>query len=585
MTTRGELHTRILALLCRESSPTLEFIPFLPGHLQAALYQAAYFVMLANEQPGEAGHAAVLKDAEQQIEEQGLELVQYALRVFIAHHPEGRTLPQPSLLERAPWRVLPSRRSAPTGKVQPGSPGSEVWLDYFREDTGLNDFLDRWHIQYPATGHPDPDQLFQYVLPEGRGALFAHLHQQLLARYDTERLAFGLHRTPPLSDYVAPITEGYDSQLPGFSPRPPGQSLQSVPVAYDVKDLATRRDRLFAAASSGLLWRGETPIPIDQLELLANTAESNAGSVDGEAWAESLGPYGSLHNTGHVLLANLCAKVDLPGIMASPSTAARDPVFYRWHRHVDDIFDAWQRTHLPPHDLTQGPQVRMRQWLGEGLAPAHQCPDILLCLERDIPEAASPDFNGEQWGEATFGGASWDKPPPAFLMTSHTLRTRMSQHAVRIPDGREVLKPHLEHEPFFYFLRMENLLPREQTVTVRLFLVADAFAEERRLWMELDTFVHTLRPSQRAVLFRPSRQSSVVRRGWPAHLLLPRGRPEGMLFRLLVLLSEGTPDPEAESGEPGYPFNRPIRLGQHLIELVMAQPHVATRNLWIQHGP
>jgi hypothetical protein len=584
MTTRSELHTRILALLSRESSPALDFIPFLPAHLVGALYGAARFMELANARPGEAGLAAVLEEAEKRIEEQGLERVKYALRVFLAHHPEGRKLPSPSLLERAPWLALPSRRPAPTGKVQPGSPGSEVWLDYFREDTWLNDFLDTWHVQYPATGHPHPEQLYQYVLPEGRGAHFAHLHQQLLARYDTERLAFGLHRTPPLSDYAAPITEGYDSQLPGFSSRPPGQSLQSLP-GYDVKDHAARRDRLFAAASSSLLWRGETPIVIEQLEQLANTAESNAGSVDGEAWADPLGPYGSHHTMGHVLLANLSAKAGRPGVMASPATAARDPLFYRWHRHVDDIFDAWQRTHLPPHDLTQGPQVRMRQWLGEGLAPAHQCPDILMCLERDIPEASSPDFNGAQWGEATFGGASWDKPPPAFLMTSHTLRTRMSQHTVRLRDGREVLKPHLEHEPFFYFLRMENLLPDEQSVTVRLFLVADAFAEERRLWMELDSFVHTLRPSQRAVVFRPSRLSSVVQRGWPANLLLPRGRPEGMLFRLMVLLSEGTPDPRAESAEPGYPFNRPIALGQHLIELVTAQPHVATRNVWIQHGP
>ncbi len=584
MTTRSELTTRLLALLRRESSPTLDFIPLLPSHLTGALYEAVCLVHLANEQPGDAGLAAVLQEAEEQIAEQGLELVQYALRVFLAHHPEGRKLPQLSLLERAPWRVLPSRRPAPTGKVQPGSPGSEVWLDYFREDTWLNDSLDRWHVQYPATGHPDLEQLYQYVLPEGRGALFAHLHQQLLARYDTERLAFGLHRTPPFSDYVAPITEGYDSQLPGFAPRAAGQCLKGTP-GYDVSELATRRDRLFAAASSGLLWRGETPVVIEQLELLANTAESNAGSVDGEAWAESLGHYGSFHNVGQALLANPSGKPGLPGVMASPATAARDPLFYRWHRHVDDIFDAWQRTHLPPHELTQGPPVRMRQWLGEGLAPAHQSPDILLCLERDIPEAASPDFNGAQWGEATFGGASWDKPPPAFLMTSHTLRTRMSQHGVRLPDGREVLKPHLEHEPFFYFLRMENLLSSEQTVTVRLFLVADAFAEERRLWVEMDSFVHTLRPSQRAVVFRSSRLSSVVQRGWPANLLLPRGRPEGMLFRLLVLLSEGTPDPQTESGEPGYPFNRPMALGQHLIELVTAQPHAATRNLWIQHGP
>ncbi|WNG16891.1 hypothetical protein [Cystobacter fuscus] len=97
----------------------------------------------------------------------------------------------------------------------------------------------------------------------------------------------------------------------------------------------------------------------------------------------------------------------------------------------------------------------------------------------------------------------------------------------------EMLKPRLEHEPFSYFLRMENLLPREQRVMVRIHLVAEPFVDERRMWMEMDCFVHTLRPSERAVLFRPSHLATVVReRGWPAHLLLPRGQREGMLFQL-----------------------------------------------------
>ncbi|MFY0576172.1 hypothetical protein ACN28S_19020 [Cystobacter fuscus] len=80
---------------------------------------------------------------------------------------------------------------------------------------------------------------------------------------------------------------------------------------------------------------------------------------------------------------------------------------------------------------------------------------------------------------------------------------------MRLPDGSEVLKPRLEHEPFSYFLRMENLLPREQRVTVRIHLVAEPFVDERRMWMEMDGFVHTLRPSERAVIFRPS-----ARRPW-----------------------------------------------------------------------
>ncbi len=602
--TMEELHTRTVALLCQESvpppppatsgrdlelfappSPGQRFLPFLPTHLQHALSLTARFMELANAHPGEAGLAAVLDEAERLAREEELERVKYALRVFITHHPEGRGLPLPPLRERAPSQVLPSRRD-------PASP--ESWLDYFREDTGLGEYYDTWYATSPAAGYPDPAHPRQRLAGEQRGERFWHLHQQLLARYDTERLAFGHPRVAPLSDYASPISEGYDAGLPGFAPRPPGVSPRSLP-GYGVTDHATRRDRLFTAASSGLLWQGDTPVPIESIGQLADTAESNLGSVDGEAWADPLGHYGSHHNLGHVLLAHILppVKASLPGVLASPATAVRDPLFYRWHRHVDDILDAWQRTHLPPHELSDAPQVRMRQWLGGGRAPAHQSPDILICLRRAIPEAAAPDFDGQRWGEATFGGEHWDTPPPTFPMTTHTLRTRLVEEELRLPEGHRIGKPRLDHEEFHYFFRLENLLPREQEVTVRIFLVADAFAEERRLWLEMDRFDHTLRPSERAVLFRPARSASVVREGWPANLLLPRGRPEGMLFRLMVLLTrperehagEGEEILSPSPRELGYPFNRPLPPGRRITELLAARPAVATRNLFIHHAP
>jgi tyrosinase len=604
-----ELHTRARALLCRESpplplpmtpqgefaplappSPTQRFLPFLPSHQEHALSLAARFMELANARPGEAGLVAVLDEAEQQARQGDVEWVKYALRVFIAHHPEGHALSVPPLEERAPHLVVPSRRPELPRKGNPGTPGAEVWLDSFREDTGLNDHIDTWHARYPAAGYPDPAQPQRRLLPERRGELFWYTHQQLLARYDTERLAFGMPRVVPLGDYASPINEGYDPQLPGFAPRPPGLSPRGLP-GYGITDHATRRDRLFTAASSGLLWHGDSPILLESLEQLADTAESNRGSVDGEAWADPLGPYGSHHHLGHMLLACLTGPRDrtgLPGVMASTATAARDPLFYRWHRHVNDILDAWQSNHLPPHDLSDAPRVQIRKWLGDGTAPAHQSPDILLCMHRDIPGATSPDFDGQRWGKALFGGENWDSPPPAFSVTTHTLRTHMAQHPVRLPEGRELLKPHLDYDPFHYFLRVENLLPREQKVTVRIFLAADAFAEDRRMWMELDRFVHTLGPSRREVIFRSSRRSSVVHeRGWPAHLLLPRGRHEGLLVRLMVLLTDWELDHEgedpADAREAGYPFNRPFPPGQRIAELTTL-PHVATRNLWLHHG-
>ncbi len=601
MTTLVELQARARALLCRESSPPplpttargeldvfgppstgQRFLPFLPSHHQHALALAARFMELANARPGEAGLAAVLDEAERQAHPGDPEWARYALRVFLAHHPEGRGLSVPPLGERAPHLVLPSPYKEPPGprKAAAGTPSAESWLSYFREDAGLNDYLDTWRVLYPPGGAPDPADPQRRVLPPRRGELFWYTYQQLLARYDTERLAFGMPRTVPLEDYASPINEGYDPKLPGFAPRPPGLSPRDLP-GYDIADHATRRDRLCIAASSGLLWHEGKPLLIESLEQLADTAESNPGSVDGEAWTDPLSPYGSLHHLGQVLLAQLTPPSKtggLPGVLASPATAARDPLFFRWHRHLDDILDAWQSTHQPPHDLSDGPQVLLRKWLGDGLAPAHQSPDILVCLEQDIPGATSPDFDGQRWAEALFRGDHWTSPPPAFRESTHTLRTRMVREPVRLPDGREVLKQRLDHDTFHYVLRVENPLPREQRVTVRILAAADAFAEDRRMWLELDCFDHTLPPSEQAVIFRPARQSSLVReRGWPAHLLLPRGRDEGMIFRFMVILT----DPEQEQ-ESGYPLNRPLAPGQRIADL-SALPNVMTRNIWIQH--
>ena len=574
--------------LLAEPSPAQRFLPALPSHLTRAVDLAAHFMRLANAQPGEAGLLAVADDAEPRLREGDPAWTQYALRLFLAHHPEGRAVPVPTLTERAPHLVLPSGRPFPTKRVPPGLPGAEVWMDYFREDAALNDALDAVRLRAPASGHPDPTAPERRVLPARRGERHWHWVQQLLARYDTDRLSFGMHRVAPLQDLTAPINEGYDAGLAGYAPRPGGVGLTGL-SGYDLTEHAMRRDRLCAGASSGQLWLDDTPVLLETLEELAHTLESTPASLDGEAWKNPLGPHGSYHHLGEVLLACARAPRDtsgLPGVVGDPATAARDPLFYRWMRHVDEILDTWRSVHLPPHDLSDAPPVTLRKWIGEGPYPAHQSPDFLLCFLKDLPGGDAPDFDGQRWGEETFGGAHWDEPPPTFFVSTHTLRTYLAKRPVRLPDGSEPLVNRLEHEPFAYFLRLENPLPREQTVTVRIHLVADAFAEDRRMWMEMDRFVCTLRPSAREVIYRPSRLASVVHEnGWPANLLLPRGRREGMLFRFQVLVTDAAvdgADGETDAREAGYPFNRPLP-GRRINEL-LERPNLITRNIWIHHA-
>src|SRR5215210_17380 len=100
------------------------------------------------------------------------------------------------------------------------------------------------------------------------------MHQQMLARYDTERLALGMPVTQWL-DHTQPIAEGYVAELPGFSNRPPNARLSDVALGdgrtYRVQDHSARRERLFGAATTGAMTNGPSTTRIDDISLLGST--------------------------------------------------------------------------------------------------------------------------------------------------------------------------------------------------------------------------------------------------------------------------------------------------------------------------
>jgi hypothetical protein len=130
--------------------------------------------------------------------------------------------------------------------------------------------------------------------------------------------------------------------------------------------------------------------------------------------------------------------------------------------------------------------------------------------------------------------------------------------------GRPV--QYLTHEPFSYFVRIENTAANPVGVTVRIFLAPAEQAADRRSWMEMDKFLVELPGGEKLVVHRPDTESSIVKRpretspatvteggngpdensycdcGWPYTLLLPRGKAEGMPFRLLVFCTDASID-------------------------------------------
>ncbi len=354
--------------------------------------------------------------------------------------------------------------------------------------------------------------------------------------------------------------------------------------------------------------------------MLADTIESNQDGIFSDV-------YGSLHNMGHGLIARLRApgSPNRPGVMTDPATAMRDPVFYRWHRQVDDIYVEWQEKLSPNNFAADAPPVKIRKGIN-GDQAENQSPDILLCLQSAIPGASAADFDGQSYGEQRFGGANWDNPLASFPVITKRLSTTLRQQQVSEPDGTVLMKDYLDFDEFYYFIRLENTSAATRKVTVRIFLTAEAFASNRRMWIEMDKFPYELAANQKAVVFRPARLSSVVRKparrptepiiqpppgtvsdpececGWAYHLLLPRGNEAGMNFRLFAMVSDwnidavsqpkkcgsmsfcGAKDLDYPDRRPmGYPFDR--RFASSIADTVKTQQNMATRDLKILFTP
>ena len=591
------------------------FSEFIPDQLDRALALAGRFMALADQAGGEAGLTAVLDAARQASTSEDPDLVKYALMVFITHHPEGSRLPIPPLEERSPDKVPAATRGLEAAPA--AAAAGEAQLDWYRADPLANAHHEHWHIVYPSGGIPDAGG--HTKLKDRQGELFFYMHEQMLARYDTERLAAGLDRVKPISNYSETFADGYDSGLSGFSPRRPGLHMVDVNRAdlginYTVAGHAQLRDRLLAAVAAGFF----RPTPPATGNGARVTPDLLGAAEEATIGTPSRATYGNHHGMGHVLLALMGDPhgTSPPGIMWDTATAIRDPLFYRWHKHVDDMCFTWQE-HQPANDFSDAPPVRLRKGLGTA-TPANASPDIILAFQDAIPGAGTATFDGAAYGEATFGGAHWDTDFAAVGATTGELQTHMLTRPI---NGTPL--PYLDQREFFYFLRVENRAATVTEVTVRIFLVAQSVAADRRMWIELDKFHHTLQASQKAVIFRRAADSSIIRKpgvkppqplqksgaapsdnycecGWPYNLLLPRGTHAGMGFRLLVLLTDwnkdrvpddsgcgsmsfcGAKDRYPDTRAMGYPFDRPFAAAHPLAGIIAAHDNMATRDITIR---
>lgn len=498
----------------------------------------------------------------------------------------------------------------PNAGISVTTPPEEARLDWYREDPLANDHHHHWHVVYPGDGPPTPPGAPPRT-QRRQGELFFYMHQQMLARYDTERTIAGLELCKPLDEYDGAIPEGYE--LEGYDPRPSGAQI----TGNRLTALQNGHDEAGSALAAGKIDRldGGESVPLGE-NVLGCIVESSDWYESPTAAARAALSYSNFHGVGHVAIAEAAQPGGVfRGPMSYFETAIRDPVFYRWHRHIDELYADCQRR---AGEANLGEFAADVAFRGDGSL------DIELCLASDIPGAEEPGFDFAAWGSEELGvdldqgGPVRDELLTGFAISNLALATPGSP---QIPDAWLQNVVHLTHEPFVFFIRVTNQRPEPQEVTARIFLAHAELAGDRRQWIELDKFHATLEPGAN-LLARPDARSSVVKRkgldapgaepqavdgadvwcdcGWPYSLLLPSGEstPEGTPFKLLVAFTDWAQD---QVGEPdtcgsmsfcgargeypdarrmGYPFDRPF--ADSVEDALAVAPGMAMRDLRIR---
>lgn len=603
-----------------QAGDILHFSPFNRSHADKAdFYYEQFLKTVKAAEDEETGLNNVLDRFEEWIKQENPDLLYYALQSFLVNHKGHVLYMIPSLLAREPELTLPTSSAGRRHlEVAVGSP-AETKMDWFREDPSLNEHHGHWHIVYNNRRRKDR-----------QGEMFFYMHQQMIARYDADRLGSGVSRVQPFNRLstqriVAGYAPGLDVRLAQLiaSDRvenalvmPEDGSLQESHLSDVLNDID---NNYYPIAHPQ-----QPSAEIDTINALGSNVEAN---VQGDGTRS----YENYHGNGHWYVGRLNN-----GVMLLTETAVRDAVFWEWHKGVDDLYFRIQEKFEPTDFTLHAPKITLRKQVRNGNEP--YTPDIILCPLQGLPA------NAAELGETAFGGSNWEADfesrlfnlGPVPFNTTNSLSTKMNTGSIRYRDEdgitRDYEYPFLSHNAFCYFIRIENREINAQLLTIRIFMAPEETTEDRRSWIEMDKFIATIPGNTKRVIFRRDTESSVIKKpavldpstyhlnfdpaqmpiddrqcncGWPYHLLLPKGKEEGMKFRLMVMVTNGDYDGlgnESDCGSIsfcgsrngdypdkrplGFPFNRKFSGNTDPItRTINSNPQMMCRTITIYHIP
>ncbi|KAL3272975.1 hypothetical protein HHI36_014432 [Cryptolaemus montrouzieri] len=531
----------------------------------------------------------------------------YCLSVCLLHRQDTRDLDVPSIIHSFPDKYIDSSvfvRAREETSIVPEESRTPIVIPrdytasdleeehrvaYFREDLGINLHHWHWHLVYPFEGARE------VVEKNRRGELFYYMHQQVIARYNAERLCNHLRRVERLINLREPIKEAYFPKLDSlvssrsYPSRVANQVITNInreldQIQVDIDDMERWRDRIYSAIQQGYVQTESgqqvTLTENEGIDILGNIIESSILSPNQTF-------YGDYHNIGHIMISYIHdpdhRHLESFGVIGDSTTAMRDPVFYRWHAHIDDIFQEFKAT-IPSYPVDQ---------------LAYQ--GVTVTSVEVQSQGTQKNRLNTYWQQSDLNlsrGLDFQPRGPVFVRFTH-----------------------LQHQEFNYRIIVNNQ-GSARMGTCRIFLAPKfdergnqlLFRDQKNLFIELDKFSVNLTSGQNTII-RSSTQSSVTIPfdrtfrdwdssrpqggdelaqfnfcgcGWPQHMLIPKGTPEGFNCQLFVMISNYANDhieqditgtcndaysfcglkdrlyPDRRS--MGYPFDRTPRAGVRTLQ-------------------
>lgn len=427
----------------------------------------------------------------------------------------------------------------------------EQKVSYFTEDVGLNAWYYYLQADFPYWLGGKEFGLYK----DRRGELYLFHHQQLLARYYLERLSNDIGTIPEIT-YELPIETGYYPDMYYYNGVPfPTRDNHYHMYTEDhyemIQEVEDYERRIRDAIDLGYVI-SKTGEHIDltkpeSIEYLGNLIQTNPDSVNTRY-------YGFLEMYARILLGASVEHFEdhkvIPSVLEQYETSLRDPVFYQLYKRIIGFY--WQfKDHLPHYtvDEISFPGVKIEGVEMDKLVTYFDRfdADITNAVDVEVYDEKTPASDLKKFGKiAHYQGEDFIIKARSTRLNTVPFTYKLTVSSEKAVKGvvRTYLGPKYDSYGSVYHVNdnRENFVLLDtfayefsagKNVITRNSNDFSFFVKDRTTFFELYKQVMTAYNGGEKYQLHTSEAHT----GFPARLMLPKGKKGGMPFQFFFVVS------------------------------------------------